>query len=196
MKVEVVPHNPLWKSHFFEIKDELGKLLSLLSPKIEHIGSTSVDDLWAKPVIDLLVGIDENKLDETIYLLRNTAYVYIKAFTQVMPERRFYIRLKNAINIQHDITTVAQIDETINCNKIAHIHIVGYNSDFWFRHIAFREYLKFHQNAKEEYQNLKKHLSSVEWNHPFEFNEAKSAFIQLHQAKAITWYKNKLEDGN
>lgn len=196
MKVEIVQHNPLWKSKFLEIKGELQNFLSVLSPKIEHIGSTSIDELWAKPVIDVLVGIDEKKLDETTVLLKNTSYVYVKAFTKEMPERRFFIRLKDEYDFKQEITSTSQIDENINSNKIAHIHIVGHNSEFWFRHIAFREYLKAHPNAKEEYQTLKKKLSEVEWNHPFEFNEAKSAFIQLHQAKAITWYKNQLENGN
>ncbi|GAB4475620.1 MAG: hypothetical protein OHK0057_23570 [Thermoflexibacter sp.] len=196
MKVEIVPHNPLWKSKFLEIKGEVQNILSVLSPKIEHIGSTSIDELWAKPVIDVLVGIDEINLDETTVLLKNTSYVYVKAFTEEMPERRFFIRLKDGYDFKQEITTVSQIDENINSNKIAHIHIVGHNSEFWFRHMAFREYLKAHQNAKEEYQQLKKKLSEVEWNHPFEFNEAKSAFIQLHQSKAISWYKNQLENGN
>lgn len=195
MKVEIVPYNPFWKFQFLEIKSELQNLLSILSPKIEHIGSTSIDNLWAKPVIDVLVGVDEEKLDETTVLLKNTSYVYVKVFTKEMPERRFFIRLRDGYDYKEEITSISQIDESINSNKIAHIHILGNNSEFWFRHIAFREYLKAHQNAKEEYQKLKKKLSEVEWNHPFEFNEAKSAFIQLHQAKAITWYKNHLENG-
>lgn len=196
MKVEIVPHNPLWKSKFLEIRVELQNFLAVLSPIIEHIGSTSIDELCAKPVIDVLVGIDGKKLDETTVLLKNTSYVYVKAFTKEMPERRFFIRLKDEYDFKQEITSASQIDENINSNKIAHIHIAGHNSEFWFRHIAFREYLKAHQNAKEEYQQLKKKLSEVEWNHPFEFNEAKSAFIQFHQAKAITWYKNQLENGN
>jgi GrpB-like predicted nucleotidyltransferase (UPF0157 family) len=189
MKVNISPYNSEWKDQFSSLKDELSNLLFKVSPKIEHIGSTSIEGLWAKPVIDILIGINENVLDDTISLLHSAPYIYIEAFTNDMPERRFFIRMKEGVNFPKVISDSSLIDEHINQNKISHIHIVGYKSPFWIRHIAFREYLKHHHDVKIAYQKLKQQLSQKEWSNAFEFNHAKSDFIQLHQAKALEWYQ-------
>ncbi len=196
MKVNISPYQFEWKDRFSSLKDELNNLLCKLAPKIEHIGSTSIEGLWAKPVIDILVGVNENDLDETISLLHSAPYIYIEAFTKDMPERRFFIRMKEGINFPKIISDSSLIDEFINDNKISHIHIVGYKSPFWIRHIAFREYLKCHKEVRNAYQELKQQLSQKEWNNAFEFNYAKSNFIQLHQAKALEWFQQTNNNEN
>ncbi|MFQ3577353.1 MAG: GrpB family protein [Cytophagales bacterium] len=194
MKVKIVPYNPDWEKIYLNLQTEISHILLSLDPKIEHIGSTSIKGLWAKPVIDILVGIDEEKLDVVCDLLYSHHYIYIQAFTDGMPERRFFIRMKEGTVFPNIISDSSLIDERINDNKIAHVHIVGYNSNFWNRHIAFREYLKHFDEVRMAYQVLKQELSRKNWNNAFEFNEAKDAFIQFHQANAIEWYKTTKEN--
>jgi GrpB-like predicted nucleotidyltransferase (UPF0157 family) len=191
MKVIIEKYNPEWKALYYLLEKELLDFLKDLTPKIEHIGSTSIEGLWAKPVVDIMVGIDEEKLDETIFLLSDGKYSYIKAFTNGMPERRFYIRMKDEVIFPKLIDDVNDINEFVNSNKLAHIHIVGYKSTFWDRHIAFREYLKHSDGVRTEYQELKINLSRKEWSNSFEFNDAKSAFIKKHESIALEWYKYK-----
>jgi len=53
--------------NFEKIKNELSKLIGFIDPKIEHIGSTSVHGLSAKPIIDILIGVESEKdLEKTI----------------------------------------------------------------------------------------------------------------------------------
>lgn len=196
MKVNISPYKSEWKEMFLSLNNELSNLLSKVSPKIEHIGSTSIEGLWAKPIIDILVGVNESVLDETISLLYPAPYIYIEAFTNEMPERRFFIRMKEEVIFPKVISDSSLIDEYINNNKISHIHIVGYKSPFWVRHIAFREYLKHNEEVKIAYQKLKWELSQKEWINAFEFNHAKSDFIQLHQTKALEWFQVKYDGNN
>lgn len=188
MKIEVVPYQAEWKNMFQQLKHELELKLKGFNPVIEHIGSTSVEGLSAKPVIDIMAGIKEDLLEQTIERLCEGQYAYVSAFTKDMPERRFFIRMKDDTQYPRIITSPEQINENIQNHKTAHIHITVYRNVFWNRHIAFREYLKNHADVRKEYQQLKRDLSKKEWNHPFEFNEAKASFMKEHEKRALEWY--------
>lgn len=56
IEIEVVKYDKKWEEQFSRLEQEIGKALSALNPSIEHIGSTSVVGLSAKPIIDILVG--------------------------------------------------------------------------------------------------------------------------------------------
>jgi GrpB-like predicted nucleotidyltransferase (UPF0157 family) len=188
MKVKIVPYDDEWKNRFDTLKTEFLHLLKDLSPQIEHMGSTSVEGLWAKPVIDILIGIDHERLDETIISLCAARYAYIKAFTNAMPERRFFIRMNETANFPKEITHETGINELISADKIAHIHIAGYKSPFWVRHVAFRDYLRCHPEAKMMYQQLKQQLAGKEWKNTSEFNEGKASFIKTYEKAALKCY--------
>ena len=95
MELNIESYNPNWTTTFGEIKIELEKILHSINPTIEHIGSTSIVGLSAKPIIDIMIGIpDFKKLDDTIQPLINQEYIYFEKFNSVMPQRRFYVKLK------------------------------------------------------------------------------------------------------
>jgi len=194
MEVNIEPYNPTWKQTFEILKIELEHLLNSQNPIIEHIGSTSIEGLSAKPIIDIMIGIpDILNLDGTIQPLINQGYIYFEKFNSVMPKRRFYVKLKSAqppfktpsIYTESDI-----IPNELNDYKLAHIHIFGLNSLDFKRHLAFREFLKENPKIKKEYQNLKLELSTKKWKDGSEYNAAKNDFIKLHEAEAIKWYTN------
>ncbi|ULQ55866.1 GrpB family protein [Flavihumibacter rivuli] len=195
MRVSVEPYHPQWKQRYKELEAELQQLLSGLDPHIEHIGSTSVEGLSAKPTIDILVGLAHVEPEETVIRLINHPYIYIRAFTTAMPERRFFIRMKEDKGYPAIIDDAAAIDDTINLHKLAHIHIVGYRGAFWERHLAFREYLRNHPDVKQQYQDLKLELSQRDWPDAFAFNEAKTAFIKEKEALALQWWLAQQQNG-
>lgn len=61
MKLPFESYTSRWKTMFETLKEELSEKLSVLSPSIEHIGSTSVEGLSAKPIIDIMIGVADNK---------------------------------------------------------------------------------------------------------------------------------------
>ena len=66
-----------------------------IHPKIEHIGSTSIQSLSAKPIIDILIGVNKNsELDLTIDPMIQNKFIYYKVYDKDMPKRRFYVGLK------------------------------------------------------------------------------------------------------
>lgn len=197
MKITIEKHNPNWANDFETIREELLKLIGFLDPKIEHIGSTSVHGLSAKPIIDIIVGVDSEKdLEKTIKSLINNNYIYYEYYNEGMPYRRFFV--KHKINPKDlSIPSIIIDEDKIPANtkeynyRLAHIHILPYNSEHWIRHIAFRDYLRTHLDIKYQYQYLKEELSKQEWLDGNEYSEAKDKFIKTEEKKAINWYKTK-----
>src|SRR5690606_1010796 len=91
-------YNPVWKDQFEIIKQGLNEILSELRVSIEHIGSTSVEGLSAKPIIDIMVGMNrESDLDEVPPLLMDKGYIYYEMYNITMPYRRFFVLLTNRL---------------------------------------------------------------------------------------------------
>jgi Uncharacterized conserved protein len=195
MKIQVEKYNPRWKQDFEAVRDELNRLVGFLHPQIEHIGSTSVEGLSAKPIIDILVGLEnEKELDEVILPLMNHDYIYYEKYNLYLPDRRFFVKHKvnpetlSLPNIFRENDDVPANTNEHN-NRLAHIHVWPRNSEHWMRHIAFREYLKTHSEVRVEYQKLKEQLSRREWTDGNEYNEAKDLFIKTEERKAVDWYR-------
>jgi GrpB-like predicted nucleotidyltransferase (UPF0157 family) len=195
MKINIDPYNPNWAYLFIELKNEILESLHFLNPTIEHIGSTSIIDLSSKPIIDILVGIPSlEQLNETIQPLIDLKYIYFEKFNSSMPNRRFYVKLKNKTNFYNAPEVFTKNDiipNELNEHKLAHVHIFENNSLDYKRHIAFRDYLKKHSVEKEKYQQLKLDLSSKFWKDGSEYNSAKNDFIKNLEQKAIQWYDGK-----
>lgn len=196
MKVTFEKYNPLWKDQFESIKSELEKSIGFLHPKIEHIGSTSIEGLSAKPIIDIMIGVsDESELDLIPPLLQGKNYVYYENYNEDMPYRRFFIKLTDTpenLGIPETIHLGEEIPEKIHNHhiRVAHIHTIPVSSEHWLRHIAFRDYLRTHPETREEYQTLKEKLSTMEWVDGNDYNEAKDPFIKREEQNAVQWYLN------
>lgn len=191
------PHNPQWKMQFSAIEDELKSVLKTVEAQIDHIGSTSVEGLSAKPIIDILIGLEnEADLDKIPALLQGKNYVYYEKYNEDMPYRRFFVALTGApeqLGVPAYIGQQDEISERMHdySLRIAHIHAIPKQSEHWLRHIAFRDYLRTHPQVKNEYQVLKEQLVQQEWEDGNDYNAGKDAFLKKHERKAVEWYINR-----
>ena len=194
MKITIAPYNPDWTNVFNELKKEIGEILKELNPAIEHVGSTSVPGLAAKPIIDIAVGLKNREdLDKTIKPMMENNFIYYEVFNEGMPDRRLYVKLKGNHHLRFPrIFSKGDIipHEELNLVRIAHVHIWEYGTAEWTRHIAFREYLKKHPEIKLQYADLKKGLSKINWEHGMAYNDGKNDFIKREEAKAVAWYNS------
>ena len=74
--VVVFPYDENWKQDFIDIKTELSQALGELAISIEHVGSTSVEGLAAKPIIDIDVVVKKEKINDAISALKNISYIH------------------------------------------------------------------------------------------------------------------------
>jgi len=155
--VIVVDYDPAWPSLYeAERKRILGAAgVKILS--IEHVGSTSVPGLGAKPIIDIIAGVDSKRAaDECVELLKPVGY------TDVTPEDSpewFYCLGRGPHSVGY------------------HLHLVLEGSQFHLKHIVFRDYLRSHPEATAEYYELKKRLSTQYRENRVAYTDSKSVFI-------------------
>ncbi len=165
MKVQVTDYSPTWHEMFEREKQLLASVIKE-SGSIEHIGSTAVVGLVAKPVIDILIGLDDfSTAGEIVPRIKALGYKYVPEYEDVMPERRYFKRVSTGISTHH-------------------IHMVEIGGEFWERHLLFRDFLRANPDAAEEYAVLKKNLAAVEWKDKNDYTEAKTAFIKNIEIKA------------
>ncbi len=168
MKVEIAEYNPAWPALYEQEKNLILKSCGNKVHSIEHIGSTSVPGLGAKPVIDILLGVKViEDADEIIPKMRSLGYIYRSDFENVMPYRRYF-----------------------NKDGKYHVHTVEITSEFWKRHLLFRDYLRTHDKVRDDYYNLKIGLAAHEWNAGNDYAYAKTEFIRGIE-KAATEYFSK-----
>lgn len=192
MKIEMAAYNPGWINEYEQIRKEIAAALLKWNPSIEHIGSTSVPGLDAKPIIDILVGLSEEiQLDKIIHPLLQLNYTYFEKYNPIMPYRRFFVKRKpnhETVILPSIIKEGEETPDNINDVKWAHIHVMPLQSPHWTRHIAFRNYLRAHEPVKQAYQELKHSLCLQEWENGTAYNAAKNDFIKEIEAKAVEWY--------
>jgi GrpB-like predicted nucleotidyltransferase (UPF0157 family) len=78
-----------------------------------------------------------------------------------------------------------------NKNKEYHVHTVAVGSEFWKRHLAFRDYLRTFDEARDAYEKLKKELAAKEWDDGNDYAYAKTEFVRGIEKKALEYFKNK-----
>ncbi|MFX0013133.1 MAG: GrpB family protein [Promethearchaeota archaeon] len=165
----VVEYNSQWPSIFEKEKRLILTAIGNKIIQIEHIGSTAVPGLGAKPIIDIMVGV--RKLVEIKDLIKpmiDLGYEYIKEHEKEIPERRFFTKRSKYKGSTH------------------HLHMVEITSEFWRRHLIFRDYLRFNPDTAEKYYKLKKNLETKYRNHREAYTEAKTVFIQLIIERAFS----------
>ncbi|HYG77750.1 MAG TPA: GrpB family protein [Planctomycetota bacterium] len=165
----VTLYDPRWPLLF---RDECERIRELIKApaEIEHVGSTAVEGLAAKPVIDILIGLPRmSDAPLWIALLQKLGYEYVPEFEKVMPERRFFRRFENGVRAQH-------------------IHMVERGGDFWIRHIAFRDYLRTHPDEALAYGRLKLELAENFRDDREAYMDGKDAFIKALEQRAMAEY--------
>lgn len=191
MKVTLVPYQPGWRDDFERHRAAITRALSALDPAIDHIGSTALGDIAAKPIIDILVGLREGQaLDAVVEPLLAAGYTYIEKFNAGMPYRRFFVALV-ALRAS-PLPRILGDDDVLafgrDYHSVANIHVMTRGSDHWMRHIAFRDYLRAHPEVRRAYEALKRRIAEMDFADPLEYNSHKEDFIAEQQEKAVAWF--------
>lgn len=134
--IVVLPYDAKWKIHYEEIKEELEKVLYKLIVRIEHVGSTSVEGLSAKPIIDIDIVIkDYSIVDSVKEKLEEIGYIH---------EGNLGIKDREAFKYDSKPHLLTH-----------HIYVCPEYSNELKRHITFRDYLRKDKISREAYSQVK-----------------------------------------
>jgi GrpB-like predicted nucleotidyltransferase (UPF0157 family) len=166
--VEICEYDATWLLKFEKQKNDIMKAIGNKVAAIEHIGSTAVPGLGAKPIIDIMVGLQKlGDADDCIEPLKKIGYEYVPELEAEIPERRYFHKGPSNVPKKH-----------------YHLHMVQLDGEFWKRQILFRDYLSTHSDLAQEYFRLKKELAARYRLNREAYTEAKTSFIKSTIAKA------------
>ena len=157
--VVVVPYDEAWARAFEAVREELQAALGELAVRIEHVGSTSVPGLSAKPIIDIDVVIhDTSLLPDAVSALAGIGYIH--EGDGGIPGREMF-KYTGKEHLQKH-----------------HLYVCAEDSAELKRHTAFRDYLRSHPEAVREYSRVKEEGAAL---YPFDIDSYighKSPFIE------------------
>jgi GrpB-like predicted nucleotidyltransferase (UPF0157 family) len=169
--VVIAEYDPDWPVRFQEEMRLLqGQSGGSLHP-IEHVGSTSVPALAAKPVVDILGGVSHiSSVDTLIGPFKAVGYEYVPAYEDQMPNRRYFRK------------PISAKQRSVGF----HLHIVEVGGDFWTKQLLFRDYLRANPSRANDYSSLKRRLAEEYRTDRLGYSQAKTEFILSTLKLAIT----------
>jgi GrpB-like predicted nucleotidyltransferase (UPF0157 family) len=163
--VHIEPYNPAWPTAFLAERDLLVSVLERwLVDRIEHVGSTAVPGLAAKPIIDIMAPVKDLEFSRpALGALQAIGYCYAPYKTDVMhwlckpsPELRTH-----------------------------HLHLVPWNSKLWIERLAFRDLLIADRSVAKDYAALKSRLAATYRHDRERYTEEKGPFIETALRRAV-----------
>ena len=162
VNIEIVEYHPHWPILYAEERAGVVAQLGDMVESIEHIGSTSVPGLSAKPLIDILVTVARlDPADAYIARLRSLGYT----FFPVLGSADRYAFGKGIPHTHH-------------------LHIVEHGGEEHMRLLAFRDYLRTHVEIAQQYDELKRMLAARFPNDRQAYNQGKTDFIRSIETRA------------
>lgn len=174
MQIEVVQYDPYWIEQYEQEKEKILSAVSRWVVSLDHVGSTSIPGLSAKPTIDMCMGIEDLQLanDHIIPALEKFNYDYLPQLEEAIPDRRYIQKLD------------------ADGKHLFHIHIVHKNSQRKKDYLSFKNYLINHPLELQKYAELKLKLAEKYKHNREAYTESKADFI-----KKIIYKYNKLNEG-
>ena len=153
--ITVVPYNPKWENEFERIKDELMSIVSDIVISVEHVGSTSVPGLHAKPIIDIDIVIDCEKFVEVKGRLAKIGYFHIG---NLGVEGREAFEYKERL-IDGIYSPACQYQDKSHLMD-HHLYVCDKNSDEVKRHLALRDFLRTDNEYRKKYADIKLEMAN------------------------------------
>lgn len=164
-KITLVPFNPQWKEIYASEADHLKKKLTSEIIDIQHIGSTSIPGIYSKPIIDILIGVEN--LENVELITQELVELGYQFFGEANVPGRLYFRKRNRYNFN--------------------IALCQHQGDIWINNIVFRDYLLNNPEAAAAYSIFKKNAFDSGADTLLKYSNIKHSFIDemIKNAKVL-----------
>ncbi len=161
--IALAPYDPGWPSEFERHARRVRMALGAKVRFLEHVGSTSVPGLAAKPIIDMLLAVAD-AADEPAYVLP-------------LERQGFVLRIREPGWFEHRLLKTARND--------VHLHVFSEGCAEIGRMLAFRDWLRTHEEDRRLYEQTKRTLAARSWTHMQHYADAKSTVVQAILARTL-----------
>lgn len=157
----LVEYDSEWKEEFLRVKSEIVETTGLEERRIQHIGSTAIEGMPSKPIIDLMVGMDDlEQVDEyLVYGLKRVGF------------------LRLIVKRDNEIIFAKFTDQTYEI-KTHIIHMVEYKGELWHNLLFFRDYLNSNAEARMLYFGLKQNYIEKSNTGINDYTSSKEGFVK------------------
>ena len=156
--VNLVAYNEAWPRLFDAERERLLNLSPRLL-QVEHFGSTAVPGMAAKPIIDILAGVESMTVaDSLVELILASGYTTSREFNAKLPDRRWFMRAANG-------------------QRTHHLHVVELGGAQWQERLLFRDKLRLYNHLAQRYEELKVQLAALHQRDREAYTDAKSQFV-------------------
>jgi GrpB-like predicted nucleotidyltransferase (UPF0157 family) len=162
--IVIMDYDPAWAERFRQEETKIRAALGEAALSVEHIGSTSVPGLAAKPIVDILLVV-ENSGEEASYL-------------PALEEAGYVLRVREPDFDEHRMFRTHEKD--------VHIHVFSAGSEEIERYLLLRDHLRENDEDRELYAQTKRDLASRDWPSMLHYAEAKTEIIEGIIARVAT----------
>jgi len=160
-------YNPNWINMFDELKTKLSGIFVGKFSKIEHVGSTSIPGMNAKPLVDVLIVVNSlENLDGQKEIMKSEGYEF--KVNYVGPNSILFYKTKDG-------------------EKIENIHVCTEDNDLIDHLLVVRDYLRAHPDRANEYSDLKLELKTKYPDSYEAYRDGKNALLQAIKKEAYGW---------
>lgn len=157
-KVSLLAHNKEWENEFIHVKSQIEAIWSKNILDIQHVGSTAINHICAKPILDIAVRLDSIKQMD-VNSMKQLGYDYCGPQHGNDIYHLYVLRGENQVSLRH-------------------IHCYDVQDKGFMQLVGFRDYLNSNSDAAREYSELKKELASQYPEDRASYTKGKKNFIQ------------------
>jgi GrpB-like predicted nucleotidyltransferase (UPF0157 family) len=162
--VELAPYDPHWPSRFAMLAERIRAALDERVFLLEHVGSTSVPGLCAKPVIDIVLAVPDSA-DEPSYV-------------PALEAAGFRLRIREPDWFAH---------RCFECLEVkGNLHVFTAGCEEIARMLRFRDWLRAHDEDRRAYEDEKRELAARKWKHVQDYADAKTGIVHEILARAFS----------
>jgi GrpB-like predicted nucleotidyltransferase (UPF0157 family) len=167
--VELHEHEAMWKENAAQTIIYLKEKFGEIAVDIQHIGSTAIEHIKAKPIIDIGVAVnDMTNVKKILPTLTEAGIIHRPHHDQ--PKYMMFIIGDLSIGV-----------------KTHHIHVELYDSKGWNNRINFRDFMNAHPDKAKEYEALKIKLMNLYYNNRDIYTDSKASYIESIFIQAAEW---------
>lgn len=161
--IHLTPYNPEWPSQFAKLAERVRQALGEKVLLLEHVGSTAIEDMSAKPIIDMVLVVADST-DEPSYV-------------PPLEEHGFVLRLRELDWFEHRMFKTPDIE--------GHLHVFSAGCEEVERLLIFRDWLRAHDDDRKLYENTKRELAARKWKYTQHYADAKTEVVQDILGRAL-----------
>jgi GrpB-like predicted nucleotidyltransferase (UPF0157 family) len=167
--ITLEPYNPQWSSRYAVLEAQIRDALGLTALMIEHVGSTSVPGLAAKPIIDIVLAVPDSADED--------------AYAPLLDRLGYKLKIREPDWFEHRLLKSVGID--------GNIHVFSQGCEEIERMLAFRDWLRSNDNDRQLYQRAKCDLALRRWTYVQDYADAKTDVVKEILGRALRAKRNQ-----